>query len=180
MLATTDKKIELTAEQKTERYTPAKYIRMVKEVFGGEIELDPASCEEANKVVGANRFFTIEDNGLEQSWQAETLFLNPPYRKILPWVNKLLTELSIHPKLQAILLVNVCTDTEWFKEIYEASEFIGVSICFVKGRIKFYSPYTNETDTSPEKPSMFVCFGHPDTRGVFKYTFSQIGHVVEL
>lgn len=164
-------------------YTPAQYIEMVREILD-TIDLDPASCAEANQIVQANRFFTKEQDGLKQSWDAENIFLNPPYSKMLPWVEKLLFELSIQPKLQAILLANVCTDTKWFEAISEASEFIGVSICFVRGRIKFHSPSRIETHNtpknSPKKPSMFVCFGNPDSRRVFKYTFDQIGQVVDL
>jgi hypothetical protein len=34
----------------------------VREVLG-EIDLDPASCADANKIVRAKQFFTQEDNG---------------------------------------------------------------------------------------------------------------------
>lgn len=62
---------------KDERYTPEFLIERVRLTLGG-IDLDPMSCEEANKVVKASAFFTKEENGLSKRWQARTVYLNPP------------------------------------------------------------------------------------------------------
>lgn len=56
--------------------TPAWIIEKVKAVLG-EIDLDPASDSVANRIVGAKRFITKEENGLLQEW-AGKVFLNPP------------------------------------------------------------------------------------------------------
>lgn len=47
-----------------EYYTPAFIVEAAREVLGGRIELDPASCDFANQTVKARRIFT--DPGLEQ------------------------------------------------------------------------------------------------------------------
>jgi ParB family chromosome partitioning protein len=60
-----------------EWYTPSKYVEAARQVLG-EIELDAASCELANKWVKADKYFSIEDNSLWQMWQAKTVWLNPP------------------------------------------------------------------------------------------------------
>lgn len=62
-----------------EWYTPAKYIEAAREVFGGVIDLDPASCEMANKTVKAARYYSKEENGLLQDWSCSSMWLNPPY-----------------------------------------------------------------------------------------------------
>ena len=62
-----------------ENYTPAVYIEAARRVLG-EIDLDPASCFLAQETVKANRFFTKEENGLQQKWNGR-VFLNPPYAR---------------------------------------------------------------------------------------------------
>lgn len=60
-----------------EWFTPPKIIELVREVMGS-IDLDPCSCEEANKTVQASRFFTKEDDGLLRDWMGPNIFVNPP------------------------------------------------------------------------------------------------------
>ena len=46
--------------------------------FGGSIDLDPASSESANSIIQADRFFTWKENGLNQPWKADSVYLYPP------------------------------------------------------------------------------------------------------
>ena len=70
-----------------ERYTPSALIDAVRQVFG-EIDLDPASSNEANKVVQAKSFFTKRTNGLKKRWRGR-VFLNPPFDDWPSWMAKL-------------------------------------------------------------------------------------------
>jgi len=60
-----------------EHYTPSLIVEAARKVLGG-IELDPASCEEAQETVRAERFIALPRDGLAESWAARTVFLNPP------------------------------------------------------------------------------------------------------
>lgn len=46
--------------------------------FGGSIDLDPASSDNANSIVQADKFFTWRENGLIQPWKAKNIYLFPP------------------------------------------------------------------------------------------------------
>ena len=76
-----------------ERYTPAYILEAVRHVTG-PIILAPASSVEANETVQAQRIFTLEDDGLVQDWEADSLWFNPPYARgdIEAFVEKLVSE----------------------------------------------------------------------------------------
>lgn len=59
-----------------EHYTPIAVTNAARRTMG-RIDLDPASCEIANRVVKANRFHAKENNGLLTPWFGK-VFLNPP------------------------------------------------------------------------------------------------------
>src|SRR5437660_1484971 len=63
-----------------EWYTPKKYVEAARNVLG-EIDLDPASSEQANRIVQAKLFYDQTRDGLTQTWKAQTVWLNPPYCK---------------------------------------------------------------------------------------------------
>ena len=60
-----------------EWYTPPTIIEAARQLMGS-IDLDPASCAEANKVVRAERWFGIKDDALMQPWHGN-VWCNPPY-----------------------------------------------------------------------------------------------------
>jgi ParB family chromosome partitioning protein len=123
----------LLATNDDEWYTPPQYIEAARRVLG-EIDLDPASCETAQKNVRAKQWFSKQDDGLRQKWRGK-VWINPPYSKPLlgPFVTKLCEELSAGDVSAAIMLVNNNTDAAWFHEAGEIAQ----AICFTRGRIGF-------------------------------------------
>jgi len=150
-----------------EWYTPSEYLDAVREVMGN-IDLDPASCYEANKTVGALRYYTEEDDGLSQPWYGR-VFLNPPYGKLTSEFATKLYEEFDSTVSEAIMLVNSrATDADWFQPCFE-----GV-ICFTDHRIDFDAP--SEKVSSSTHGSCFVYFGPNERR--FAEVFSRFGNVV--
>ena len=62
--------------------SPPELVATTASLFGGEIELDPASSEQANLVVQAQKYISWHKNGLNQEWRAKNVYLFPP-RNIL-------------------------------------------------------------------------------------------------
>ena len=67
----------VTEEHSKEVYTPEPIIEAARASMGG-IDLDPASCEEAQATVRATRWVGLPDDGLEAEW-AGRVWCNPPY-----------------------------------------------------------------------------------------------------
>lgn len=150
-----------------EWFTPQYYVELVRSVLG-VIDLDPASHEEAQKVVRAEAFFTKADNGLTRPWHGK-VFLNPPYARDLMglFVAKLCEELTSGRVTEAIMLTNNDTDTSWFQKAGKKADMI----CFKERRLKFYKP--DGTPSSPTQGQAFFYFGPNRTK--FKAIFSEIG-----
>ena len=117
-----------------EWYTPSEYIEAARKAMGS-IDTDPASNDIANKVVKAEKYYTIETDGLAHDWHGN-VWMNPPYSSdlITKFIEKLKEQRENYE--QAIILVNNATETQWFYEIVK----IASAVCFPKSRVKFYMP----------------------------------------
>lgn len=148
-------------------WTPAKYMRAVREVMGG-IDLDPASCEQANETVKAEAYYTEEDDGLNQIWFGR-VFLNPPYGKEgPPFIEKFYIEYG-SAVTEGIVLVNSrSTDADWYGPLFE-----GV-MCFTDHRIDFDTP--NRKAAGSTHGSCFIYFGPNEEK--FAEVFAEFGNIV--
>src|SRR4051812_27394053 len=98
-----------------EWYTPPTLLAPVRELWG-EIDMDPASCDEAQKVVQATTFYTKATDGLAQEWWGR-VFLNPPYGDPLPWITKLTRHYQTGQVSEALLLVNTVNSPQWSRPL---------------------------------------------------------------
>lgn len=125
----------LKSKNSYEWFTPSDIIEAARKVLGC-FELDPASCPDANRIVKADKFYTLEDDGLAQTWSARSVWLNPPYCRLqAKWVARLIYEYEAGNVQEAIILVPGAIDTAWCQELLER-----FPVCMVRGRINFISP----------------------------------------
>jgi DNA N-6-adenine-methyltransferase (Dam) len=142
----------IVSSESAEWFTPSVYIEAARRVMGG-IDLDPASCELANRTVKAAQFFNVEENGLVREWFGK-VFLNPPYRRDGiqgKFVDKLVCEYKAGRCTEAIILVGNRTECDWFAPLWE------YPMCFTNHRIRFVSP-VGEKD-SPVNANVFAYLG---------------------
>ena len=151
-----------------EWWTPALYIESVRRVLGG-IDLDPASCSEANAVVKATTFFSESDNGLIQPWIGR-VFLNPPYSTNKEFAEKMCNEYAAGNSTEAIVLLGAhAIETKWFAPYWD------FTLCFTGHRIKFNTP-TGPAIAGNIAGSVFVHLGKDSHR--FAEEFNKHGFVV--
>jgi phage N-6-adenine-methyltransferase len=156
-----------------EWHTPAQYIELARAVLG-EIDLDPASNEEAQKTVRARRYFTAADNGLNWPWYGR-VWLNSPYGQphITQFVDKMIAEREAERMSAGIMLTHNNTDTAWFHRALARAD----AICFTRGRIKFVRR-DGRQGCSPTQGQTFFYFGHDVAN--FRLLFAQAGFIVRL
>lgn len=160
----------LMSDESNEWYTPKKYVEAARQVLGN-IDLDPASCDAANKkFIKADTYYTAEHDGLKQPWSGR-IWLNPPYGKVGPkFIAKLLKDYEAGNVTEAITVVNPhCTDTQWFQPLFN------YLLCFTDHRPRFWNE--DGEGESPNHGSVFVYLGkHPSK---FASVFSRFGAIVK-
>lgn len=134
----------LLSSNTNEWSTPRAFFAALDAEF--HFNLDPCSTRENRKCA---KFFTIEDDGLQQDWGGYRVFCNPPYgREIADWVRKC-SEEAKKPGTLVVMLIPARTDTAYFHDyIYNHAR----EIRFVRSRLHF-----NEAGPAPF-PSMVVVF----------------------
>lgn len=92
--------------------------------------LDP--CADNNNAK-CSKYYTQEDDGLSKTWAGETVFMNPPYGRVIgDWIRKAYEE-SLNEGTTVVAMIPARTDTRyWHDYVMGAQE-----IRLVKGRLKF-------------------------------------------
>lgn len=133
--------------------TPQVLVNWLNQTF--TFTLDAASTHENAK---CERHFTIEDDGLSQSWAGERVWLNPPYSQISPWMKKAY-ESARDDRSTVVCLVAARTDTRWWQDWVKGK---ANEVEFLAGRVTFSRP-GKDANTAPF-PSAIVIYRPPIQR----------------
>jgi phage N-6-adenine-methyltransferase len=128
---------ELT--KKDEAETPDIFVRALEQREGITFDLDVFATKENAK---APRFYTPEQDGYTERWDAEYVWANPPYSgdHIGAACRKALVEQDNY--VAAYLLLPPNTDVGWF----QAYAPLAKRCIFVGGRIQFIGDYKHGND----------------------------------
>jgi hypothetical protein len=160
--------------------TPEKYVRAVKTFFGGAIALDP--CSNEFSIVGAKTEYRLPDHdGLKESWDFPTIFVNPPYgldhqrgTAIRHWLQRCHLSHEQHGA-EVLALVPVATNTgHWKKHVFG----VATAVCFLYDtRLRFLVDGADGGKGAPMSCAM-IYWGRNYWR--FFEIFRQFGAVLNL
>jgi hypothetical protein len=160
--------------------TPHKYVKAVKDVFGGDIDLDP--CSNEYSVVHAKTEYCLpERDGLKESWNYPTIYVNPPYgidknrnTTIKNWLAKCAyTYEEFHAQILALVPIATNT-THWKKYVFTKAK----SICFLYDtRLRFLE---NGKDSGKGAPMACAMVYWGDNPFRFYEVFIEHGAVVDI
>lgn len=170
-----------------EHFTPPDICDRVRDVFGGAIDLDPASCEQADRLVRARTFYTLREDGLTLPWWGR-VFLNPPggtrrpgpgrrpvSQAALWWAT--LAQRFEHGRIEQAAFVVFNLETLRHAVGWGGSHPLDFPIVLFADRIDYRRPgrHGPEPQGSPSHPSALVYLGPRVER--FRAVFGPLGHV---
>lgn len=144
-------------------YTHPTIIAAARDAMCG-IDLDPASCKEANLTVGATRFIGEIDNGLLHPW-AGRVWCNPPYGDWKTWAPKIVEELGNVEQLCLLVTTRSITG-KTFHPLVQGADSIWIG----RGRFGFGGPHASSPDEG------HVCLYYGERADAFAQAFNRIGH----
>jgi len=135
-------------------YTP----KWIFDALGLEFDLDPCAPIGGVEWIPAKKVYSIEDDGLSQTWWAdESVWLNPPYGKhTSAWLEKM------HDHRNGIALVFARTDCKWFHDYCAKAD----AILFLKGRVKFVDGHGKTGGSGAGSGSMLIAWGDESVKAL--------------
>ncbi|MCE2597172.1 hypothetical protein K6Y31_20570 [Motilimonas cestriensis] len=171
-----------------EYYTPPLWPNLARELMG-QIDLDPASNEIANKTIQATAIFTQQTDGLSQNWFGNVWMNHPFHRGEQPcpknrdkckkkacvkrgyhidepipsnedWINKIVSEYQNGYIKQAVMICFCSSSETWFKPLLQYPQL------FPNGRVHYHKADGSKADNCT-KGSVITYLG-PDLDGFIK------------
>lgn len=167
---------QVMLSSKTNEYKTPPYIMTSARAVLGKIDLDPASTDEANKIVKANKIYTIEDNGLRFPWLGR-VWLNPPYGKSGKhsnqerWLRYLIYQYQVGNTRSAIVLTRAAVGYNWFSDLW-----YDWTICITDRCLRFVRAGEDEPKKRSKTATTFWYFG--TSIRIFIHEFRQYGRII--
>lgn len=120
----------------------------------GPFTLDVAATAHNTKCA---RYFTRDQDGLDQVWSGERIWCNPPYSDIAPWVRKAWVCWASTSGITMLLPANR-TEQSWWQllvEPYRDQPGSPLRTTFLPGRMRFLKP--GQTAVGPNNRPPFGC-----------------------
>lgn len=138
-----------------ECYAPRWLAALAREVLGA-IDLDPASCAHANRVIRAQRWYGKRQDGLKRRWRGR-VYLNKPFSQPAPWVRKLIASFDSRDVSAAFLVCNSRTGSRWFDLLSRRAWR-----CELLKRVQFWGPATKKKQTGRLDQVLFYLGPSPE------------------
>ncbi len=160
--------------------TPPKYVVAVRQFFDGHIDLDP--CSNKYSLVNAKVEYSLpKKDGLRESWDFPTIYVNPPYGADRPhgttiknWLRKCAAAREDHGA-EVLALIPVATNTSHWKH-YVWGVAGGVAFLY-DTRLRFLE---NGLDTGKGAPMSCAVVYWGDRVDRLAEVFSPHGAVVDI
>lgn len=160
-----------TGDESDEWYTPVRLVEKARRVLG-KIDLDPASCTKANKVVQATTFYTKTKDALKRPWDGN-VFMNAPFSQqdafceylLRSWDDPTSPQRPIGPSVkQAVIITTNATERPWAQSLVRRAS----AVCLISGRVAFIRPDGTEA-TSNVRGSTIWYLGSDVARFIDEY-----------
>lgn len=139
--------------------TPPELLKLL-----GPFDLDPAAPV-VRPWSTAKHHFTIEDDGLNQTWFGR-VWLNPPYAKVpgcRSYVQLWMEKMAKHGN--GISLTNSRTETIWFHDYLWNGAY---ALLFCKSRMEFYRPDGTFGHDHAKNAQVLAAYTHEDAEVLYR------------
>ena len=160
--------------------TPPKYVDAITQVLGDPIALDP--CTDEFSIVPATTTYMLpESDGLRESWDYPTIYVNPPYgadrergTTIKHWLRRCMRAHLDHES-EVLALVPVAANTRHWKESVWGR---AAAVCFLYDtRLRFLEDGRDQGKGAPMACAMVYWGRHVDR---FIRVFNDFGAPIDI
>jgi 16S rRNA G966 N2-methylase RsmD len=161
-------------QNKQDWNTPEKYAKAIEEFFDNNLNLDP--CSNKDSIVCAKNKIILPIDGLNEEWNFETIYVNPPYGRdyerktsIKNWIKKSFETFSKYGS-EILMLIPVATNTSHWKEYI----FGKAAICFLYDTRLVFRVNGNEKNKGSPMACAMIYYGN--NKNKFEKVFGKFGY----